>query len=406
MSDLHVEQCGMQATNPVLQLIQKLQCSPGTNVDRGELSPIRNVNEPAAKDDLIVAEEPPPKVREVRGVAGFAVGQSEIGKLFVREWARSKRHGQLRLRPAGELCEFERFGIRGEQHSVSTNDTSTDVKIQGRGEIKALDRAVLEHKGAEPSSSPRQPAHQFAGIQRSAGNFLAYSQLAGVGPANWRVGILARTIEFMNARKVQVARDIQIAKDRRDSRQDVAETRQISCGGLREGESAGVTAGAGADRLGLEHGYTFRWIKTLQICGGRKAAEAAADHRDIDLNRQRCFLGLEVDRPRRFPPTYWVRILSQRWALSLGSFPRDADSRSAGTAKYSLLPESVRSSKSAPCSRYEARLETLGPLYRDFSLYLVGPSREVIRPLLGSLPDLFTSRTRRLEWINDTCVFT
>jgi hypothetical protein len=124
------------------------------------------------------------------------------------------------------------------------------------------------------------------------------------------------------------------------------------------------------------------------------------------LNRQRCFLGLEVDRPRRFPPTYWVRILSQRWALSLGSFPRDADSRSAGTAKYSLLPESVRSSKSAPCSRYEARLETLGPLYRDFSLYLVGPSREVIRPLLGSLPDLFTSRTRRLEWINDTCVFT
>jgi hypothetical protein len=37
---------------------------------------------------------------------------------------------------------------------------------------------------------------------------------------------------------------------------------------------------------------------------------------------------------------------------------------------------------------------------------LPGSFTEAIRPLPGSAPDLFTSQTRRLEWINDTCVFT
>ena len=204
MSDLHVEQCGMQSANPALQLVQKLQRPSGTNVDRSQLSPIRNINETAAEDDPTLVEEPPPQIRQVRGVARFAAGQSEIGELFIGKRARGKRHGQLGLRPAGKLREFERFGIRGEQHAAGANESSADVENQRRAGLDAVDRAVLEYKDAELYSSPRQSAHQFARVQRSAGHFLAYSQFAGVGPMNERAGILAGSIEFMNARKNQI----------------------------------------------------------------------------------------------------------------------------------------------------------------------------------------------------------
>src|ERR1700722_7556123 len=333
MRDLYVEQCRMQSANPVFQLVQKLQCPPGRNVDRGDPSPIRNVDETATKDDSILVEKSTPKVGQIRGVAGSAVGQPEIAKFLAGQRRRGKRHGQLGLRPAGKLREFERFGIRGEQHAVGAHESSADVENQRRAGLDAVDGAMLEYKDAELYRSPRQSAHQFARVQRSAGHFLAYSQFAGVGPMNERAGILGGAIEFMNARKVQVARDIQIAKDRRNSSQDITETGQISCGGFRQGESAGVTAGAGADRLGLENGDAFGSIETLQIRGRRKTAKAAANHRDVDLSRQRRFLGDEVDRPGRLAPTRRDRIRSQRWTRSFGAFSKDARSQSRGTAK-------------------------------------------------------------------------
>src|SRR5580698_1932213 len=251
MSDLHVEQCGMQSANPALQLIQKLQRPSGTNVDRSQLSPIRNINETAAEDDPTLVEEPPPQIRQVRGVARFAAGQSEIGELFVGKRTRGKRHGQLGLRPAGKLREFERFGIRGEQHPAGANETSADVENQRRAGLDAVDRAVLEYKDAELYSSPRQSAHQFARVQRSAGHFLAYSQFAGVGPMNERAGILAGPIEFMNTRKNQVAIDIQTAKDRRYPCQHIAETRHLSGSGAFSGTKS-IVQGVCPQREGIE----------------------------------------------------------------------------------------------------------------------------------------------------------
>src|ERR1700722_9446199 len=404
--DLYVEQCRMQSANPVFQLVQKLQCPPGRNVDRGEPSPIRNVDETATKDDSLLVVKSTPKGGQIRGVAGSAVGQPEIAKFLVGKRARGKRHGQLGLRPAGKLREFERFGIRGEQHAVGAHESSADVENQRRAGLDAVDGAMLEYKDAELYRSPRQSPHQFARVQRSAGHFLAYSQFAGVGPMNERAGILGGAIEFMNARKVQVARDIQIAKDRRNSSQDITEPGQLSCGGFRQGESAGMTAGAGADRLGLEQGYTFGRIKMLQIRGGGEAAKAAANHSEVDLTRKQPLFRHEVDRPGCFSPTDWPGIHGQRWTHSFGWFPRDAYSQSQGTTKDFLRVKSARSSNSARFSRFDAQPETLGPLNRDFSLYSARSIREVIRPLRSSLPDLFTSQTRRLEWINDTCVFT
>src|SRR3984957_8189888 len=331
--DLYVEQCRMQSANPVFQLVQKLQCPPGRNVDRGEPSPIRNVDETATKDDSILVEKSTPKVGQIRGVAGSAVGQPEIAKFLVGKRARGKRHGQLGLCTPGQLREFERFGIRGEQHPAGANETSADAENQRRAGLDAADRAVLDYKDAELYSSPRQSAHQFARVKRAAGHFLAYSQFAGVGPMNERAGILAGPIEFMNTRKNQVAIDIQTAKDRRYPCQHIAETRHISCCGFGQRESAGMTAGAGADRLGLENGDAFGSIETLQIRGRRKTAKAAANHRDVDLSRQRRFLGDEVDRPGRLAPTRRDRIRSQRWTRSFGAFSKDARSQSRGTAK-------------------------------------------------------------------------
>ena len=167
-----------------------------------------------------------------------------------------------------------------------------------------------------------------------------------------------------------------------------------------------MTAGAGADRLGLENGDAFGSIETLQIRGRRKTAKAAANHRDVDLSRQRCFFGDEVDRPGRLAPTGRDRIRSQRWTRSFGAFSNDACSRSRGTAKSSLSAESIRWNKLVLLRPFDAVTETFGLLDRDFSLYWTRPIHEAIRPLPGSTPDLFTSRARRLEWINDTCVFT
>src|SRR5580704_3282063 len=92
MRDLYVEQCRMQVANPVLQLVQKLQCPSRADVDRDQLSPIRNVDESAAEDDPILVEKAPPKIRKVRGVAGFAGGETEGGELFGRERSGRERH--------------------------------------------------------------------------------------------------------------------------------------------------------------------------------------------------------------------------------------------------------------------------------------------------------------------------
>src|ERR1700733_8571759 len=73
MSDLHVEQGGMQATNPVFQLIQKLQRFTGTHVDGGQISPVRNVNEAASEDELIFVNKTSPKIGQIRGVKRLAV---------------------------------------------------------------------------------------------------------------------------------------------------------------------------------------------------------------------------------------------------------------------------------------------------------------------------------------------
>jgi hypothetical protein len=83
----------------------------------------------------------------------------------------------------------------------------------------------------------------------------------------------------------------------------------------------------------------------------------------------------------------------------------DAHTQSRGTIEIlEGLAAAIRSSARAFGHR-EALLETLGPYIRDFSLYTFDSFCEAIRPLRGSPPGLFTSPTRRLQWINSTGVF-
>jgi hypothetical protein len=250
------------------------------------------------------------------------------------------------------------------------------AKTQRRGEINVLDRAVLEYKDAAICSSPRQSTDKLAGIERSAGNFLPYSQFAGVGPANGRSGIHAGSIEFVNARKLQIAGDIQIAEVGGDSPQDIAKTGEISSGGFGQRESAGVTARARTDRLGLEHRDTFGAIEAFQIRGNRQAAEASPNDGDIDVARHRNLLRGEINGPGRLSPADWVRCDSQRSTLfiSWSKQPsKDAFTPSQGTAEYSHLRSISDHEKRTRFRCFDAKSETLGPFNRDFSLYTTGP---------------------------------
>jgi hypothetical protein len=397
MRDLHVEQRRMQVANPFLQLVQKLQCPSGTDVDRDQLSPIRNVNESGSKDNSILVKKASPEIRKIRGVTGFAVGETESREFFVGEWSGRERHRQLGLCAASELREFERFGIRGEERPVGANDTSADVKAQRRGEIDVLDRAVLEYKDAAICGSLRQSADHLAGIERSAGNFLPRSQLAGIGPTNGRFGIHGGSIEFVNARKLQIAGDIQIAKDRGDSPQDIAKTRQISSGSFGQRQSAGVTAGARSDPLGFEYGDSFGRVEAFQIRGSRQAAETSPYDRDVNLARQRDLLRDKIDGPGRLSPTDWVRCDSQRSTLFLGRSEqpsRDAFAPPQGTAEYSRLRSIPDVERRTPSTCFDAELETLGPCDRDFSLYVTDPILRGHRtPLRGSSRPLYFADT-------------
>jgi len=357
MSDLHVEQGRVKVTHPVLQFVQKLESFAGTNVDLHQLSPIRNVNQPASKNDSIAVKQASPEVRQVVGVAGFAVSHSDRGKFLGGERARGQSHRQLGLRSVRELGEFKRFGVGRKEYAFRANDAPADVKRQGISELNALDPAVLEYKDAAICSRFRQPAYHFAGIDGAAWNFLPYPQLAGVGPMNRRIAVFRGSIEFVNSGKLQVARNLQVAKNRRSSGQHIAKTRQVAGRRFRKGKTAGVPAGARANGFGFEQNHTLRRIKAFQVRGGRQPTEATPNYGDIDVAGRRGGLRLEVNAPRRLSPADWVRTLRQ-WSTITFLWPyTDAGSQLQDTTSQ--------------FDAFGAPIETLGPLNGVFSLYSV-----------------------------------
>lgn len=355
MSDLHVEQGRVKVTHPVLEFVQKLASFAGPDIDLGQFSPIRNVNQAAAKNDSIAVKQASPEVRQVGGVAGFAVGHSNVGKVFVGERAGRQRHRQLGLRSARELREFKGFGVGRKDYAVSTNDTPADVQRHGIIELNALDPAVFEYKDAASCSRFRQPAYHFAGIDGAAWNFLRYPQLAGVNPMNRRLAVDRGSIEFVDSRKFEVARNLQVAEDRRSSSQHIAKTRQIAGRRFRQGKAAGVPAGARANGFGFEQNHTLRRIKAFQVRGSRQPTEATPNYGDINVAGRRGGLRLEVNGPRRLSPADWVRTLRQRSTITFLWAYTDAISQFQDTTTRS--------------DALGAPIETLGRSHRVFSPY-------------------------------------
>ena len=336
MRDLDVEQVRMQATNPIFQLVQKLQCPAGVDVDRGHSAPTRNFDQSAAKDNPISLKWPAPKIRQVGGVAGLAASQAERRQFLVRERTGGKRHRQLRFRTIGELREFERFGIRRKDYLTGSHHPFADMKNYRLGEFNTLDRAVFVYEDAAVSCRPCQTGDQFARVQRPAGYFFSDSQLAGIGPANRRGGVFTGSIEFVNAGKVQVTRDLQLPENRRYPAQDVAKSRQISRCSFGQRKSASVSAGACADRFRLEDRDASGRVKTFAIGGRRETAKATANNGDVDVTWDGRLLGNEVYRPRRLSPSNWVRRGRQLGCLSSGWPSKDACAGRRGTGKEPL----------------------------------------------------------------------
>jgi hypothetical protein len=374
MSDLHIEQRGMQAAYSIFEFIQKLQSFAGMDVDRREIPPVRNVDETAAKNNAIFVKETAPEIWEVGGVAGLAVRHADRGELFFRKRRSGERHGQLRLGSCGELRELEGFGICREENFVRSDGAAFDVKSQRVGEIHAVDAAVVKDEDAEICAGLREAAHHFAGVDRAAGDFFADAQIAGVVPEDRRSGIFGCSIEFEDAGKIKVAVDLQISENRRESSEYIAESRKVADGGFGEGEPTGVTAGAGADAFGFEHGDGPGWGEALGVGGGREAAEATAYHCDVYVSRQLGALRREIDGPRRRTPAGGIGTVSQQSAFpfirrSQGKSSRDAGSPLEGTAEAQMAGRSAgRANNEAWCG-FDAGIESLEPCTRDFSLY-------------------------------------
>jgi hypothetical protein len=399
MSDLHVGQRGMQASNPACKLVQKLQSLSGTDVDCGQPSPIRNIDETTPKDELIFVNETPPQIRQIGCVRRFAMGHSDSGKRFVRKRSRRDGHGELRLRSTGKLRQFEQLRIRGKQDSTGANDVSADMQGQRLGKFDALDSTVLEDKDTAFCSRSRQSADHLAGIHRSAGNLIPYAQFASVIPMDRRGGIPRCSVEFVDTGKCQVAGNPQIAKNRRNSAEYISETRQIPRRRFGKSQAACVSARASAYRLGLEYGDNFSWVKTLHVGGSRETAETGTHHCDVNMVRQRHHFWNEVHSPRRLSPANRIRIFSQRstFTSTWVRFFRDAGSQAQDTTVAAMA-------RAGSLDSFDGPLGTLGLSDRDLRLYLAGLFRQAVRPLQGSPADLFTSRAYPLEWINSTGV--
>ncbi len=162
------------------------------DVERCEIARAGGSDQACAPDDRAVAAEAAPQIGEIDGVERAAFGVADLAQRFFGQWG-----GQCGEREARRALPFiagqrQRQGVGGEEDFFGANhfadgsaqSAARERDLRGRFPDDRFGAAVFVNGRAVADRGAREARDHFAGIERTARDFLHHAQRAGIFPGD------------------------------------------------------------------------------------------------------------------------------------------------------------------------------------------------------------------------------
>ncbi len=129
----------MQAAHAAFEACEKFGGLALRNIERLQIAPGIQMNEAAAENDSVRAEQAPPKIRQIHRVEGFSRGETQRFDLHGLQGRCGCSKGEPWLRPACQAVQFERFGIGGDQRPFRADFFAANMQPHAFFECNLVD---------------------------------------------------------------------------------------------------------------------------------------------------------------------------------------------------------------------------------------------------------------------------